>query len=135
MPFDFNATSPPVPATVLVLGFSWKLQKAILVLFVLGGGGGRVEAWETEFSCSCKICGKVFTGTKLDVQKKAKAHVVVTHLDGDYEFACPECDTVCNNRMSLRWHLRKNHGINAKNKDLDQFKRKPLVAEPEKITS
>ena len=63
-------------------------------------------------------------------QKKAKAHVVIAHLDGHFEFACPDCETVCNNRNALKVHLRKEHDKRIMIKHLDQFKREPQVAKP-----
>ena len=47
-----------------------KVKQKNLGLLFLGGGGAFAEAWqESQFSCSCKICGKAFVGvSEADVQ-------------------------------------------------------------------
>ena len=59
------------------------------------------ETSDTAGKSRCRLCHSLVS--------RIKWHLVLTHLDKDFDFACPGCSTVVNQRRKLALHMKQYH--------------------------
>lgn len=64
----------------------------------------------------CRVCLKVY-----GVWSHTREHFILKHVEGGFQFACPMCNKILMDRKAGKAHLRRNHDLNYRLKDLDPF--------------